>query len=230
MHIIRACNSAIAWLDVSKYILDKGVKSGDLIELLNVVVEIESCNLDEKFDTNFRRIFGDERIDKAKAVTFIKPEKILNLAAEEIRKYKYDGMWLETYWGRMVCYQDCINQIELAIKKLQNGKETKICQISIWDPRVDGKMFMGVPCLQAIDLKPRDSKLYLTAFMRSSRVSKSGYADYRALTELCDFIAKESCLQYGLTTVIACSCHIGKMNNEYTKTQELLRCLNDESI
>lgn len=223
MHIIKALNSAQAWINVSNYILNNANLSDDIVELLNVAVEIESCSIDKEFDISFRSIFGDERIDYAKSVTFIKPESIPDLAESSILRYRYNGAWDESYWGRMIAYQNSVNQVELAIKKLRDGKNTKICQIIIWDPKIDSRKFMGVPCLQAIDLKPRDDRLYLTAFMRSSRVSKSGYADYVALTELCDFIANESNLAYGLTTVIACSCHIGKMNQEYIKTKELLK-------
>ena len=51
--------------------------------------------------------------------------------------------------------------------------------MSIYDPKSDGRKTMaGMPCLLSIDLKPRKDGLYLTAFFRSMRISKSGYADW----------------------------------------------------
>ena len=76
-----------------------------------------------------------------------------------------------------------------------------------------------------IDLKPRDGKLYLTSVLRSNRVSKSGYADYTALTEMGKFLSEQSGLKLGKVTTLACSCHIGDMDSEKKKTIKLLEVL-----
>jgi thymidylate synthase len=78
----------------------------------------------------------------------------------------------------------------------------------------------------AIDLKPRDGKLYLTSIIRSNRVSKSGYADYTALVEMGQFLSEQSGLELGKVSILACSCHIGDMNDEKKKTIKLLEILN----
>ena len=54
-----------------------------------------------------------------------------------------------------------------------------------------------------IDLKPRNGKLYLTSVLRSNRVSKSGYADYTALTEMGHFLSEQSGLELGKVTTLA---------------------------
>jgi thymidylate synthase len=76
-----------------------------------------------------------------------------------------------------------------------------------------------------IDIKPRNGKIYLTSMLRSNRVSKSGYADYTALVRLGKFLAKESSMELGKVSVLAHSCHIGKMNDETKKTIKLLEIL-----
>jgi thymidylate synthase len=78
----------------------------------------------------------------------------------------------------------------------------------------------------AIDVKPRNGKIYLTSIIRSNRVSKSGYADYTALVELGRFLAEQSDMELGKVSILANSCHIGKMNDETKKTHKLLEVLN----
>jgi len=78
----------------------------------------------------------------------------------------------------------------------------------------------------AIDIKPRNGKIYLTSIIRSNRVSKSGYADYTALVEMGKFLAEQSNMELGKVSILANSCHIGDMNDEKNKTIKLLQILN----
>jgi thymidylate synthase len=77
----------------------------------------------------------------------------------------------------------------------------------------------------AIDIKPRNGKIYLTSIIRSNRVSKSGYADYTALVEMGKFLAEQSNMELGKVSILANSCHLGEMNQEIKKTKELLQKL-----
>ena len=231
MTIIEATSPGDAWCKVSRYLLGNGVKVGNLTEELNVVTEITEFKSDEWFDNHFREVMGDDRIDFAKTVTFLKPE--LNKSDNQFfddsdgLDYQYiKDHWHQSYWGRMISWKGEFNQIENVIKILSTGKSVKRCELIIFDPSRDARNPYSQPCMVMIDLKPRNGKLYLTSVLRSNRVSKSGYADYTALTELGKFLSEQSGLTLEKVTTLACSCHIGDMNQEKKKTIKLLEMLN----
>jgi|TARA_B100000073_G_scaffold262162_1_gene221861 thymidylate synthase len=231
MTVIEATSPGDAWVKVSKHLLENGVKVGNLTEELNVVTEITEFKSDNWFDGHFREIMGDDRIDFAKTVTFLQPEekKSDNPFFEEEKGLDYKFIkdhYHQSYWGRMVSWRGEFNQIENVIKILSTGKAVKRCELIIFDPTKDARNPYSQPCMCMIDLKPRNGKLYLTSVLRSNRVSKSGYADYTALTEMGHFLAKQSGLELGKVTTLACSCHIGDMDNEKKKTIKLLEVLN----
>jgi thymidylate synthase len=231
MTVIEATSPGDAWVKVSKHLIQNGVKVGDLTEELNVMTEITEFQSDDWFDPHFREIMGDDRIDYAKTVTFLEPQPHVSdspfFAAEEGLEYKFiKDKWSDSYWGRMVAWQGTFNQVENVIKILKTGKAVKRCELIIFDPSRDARNPYSQPCMLAIDIKPRNGKIYLTSIIRSNRVSKSGYADYTALVEMGKFLAKESDMELGKVSVLACSCHIGKMNDETKKTHRLLEVLN----
>lgn len=231
MTVIEAVSPGDAWVKVSKHLLANGVKVGNLTEELNVMTEITQFESDEWFDLHFREIMGDDRIDYAKTVTFLKPEpkQAPNafFQAEEGLEYKFiKDHWHDSYWGRMVSWQGNFNQVENVIKILKTGKAVKRCELIIFDPSRDARNPYSQPCMLAIDIKPRNGKIYLTSIIRSNRVSKSGYADYTALVEMGKFLAEQSDMELAKVSVLACSCHIGDMNDEKKKTIKLLEVLN----
>jgi thymidylate synthase len=231
MTVIEATSPGDAWVKVSKHLLENGVRVGNLTEELNVMTEITEFKLDDWFDGHFREVMGDDRIDYAKTVTFLKPEpkQAPNqfFQAEEGLDYKFiKDHYHQSYWGRMVSWRGEFNQVENVIKILKTGKAVKRCELIIFDPIRDARNPYSQPCMIAIDLKPRDGKLYLTSIIRSNRVSKSGYADYTALVEMGQFLSEQSGLELGKVSILACSCHIGDMNDEKKKTIKLLEILN----
>lgn len=230
MTVIEATSPGDAWVKVSQHLLASGSRVGNLTEELNVVTEITEFKSDEWFDPHFREVMGDDRIDYAKTVTFLKPEpkKADNpfFEAEEGLDYKFiKDHWHQSYWGRMVSWKGEFNQVENVIKILKTGKAVKRCELIIFDPIKDARNPYSQPCMVAIDLKPRDGKLYLTSMIRSNRISKSGYADYTALVEMGHFLSEQSGLELGKVTVLANSCHLGDMNQETKKTKQLLEIL-----
>ena len=74
MTVIEATSPGDAWVKVSNHLLEKGVKVGNLIEELNVMTEITEFQSDDWFDSHFREVMGDDRIDYAKTVTFLEPQ------------------------------------------------------------------------------------------------------------------------------------------------------------
>lgn len=231
MTVIEATSPGDAWVKVSKHLLENGERVGNLTEELNVVTEITEFKSDDWFDGHFREVMGDDRIDFAKTVTFLKPEpkQAPNafFEAEEGLDYKFiKEHYHQSYWGRMVSWKGEFNQVENVIKILSTGKAVKRCELIIFDPTRDARNPYSQPCMVMIDLKPRNGKLYLTSVLRSNRVSKSGYADYTALVEMGHFLSEQSGLELGKVTVLANSCHIGDMNDEKKKTIKLLEILN----
>jgi thymidylate synthase len=230
MTVIEATSPGDAWCKVSKHLLENGVKVGNLIEELNVMTEITEFKSDDWFDGHFREVMGDDRIDYAKTVTFLEPKPFVSdnpfFAAEEGLEYKFiKDHWHDSYWGRMVAWQGTFNQVENVIKILKTGKAVKRCELIIFDPSRDSRNPYSQPCMLAIDIKPRNGKIYLTSIIRSNRVSKSGYADYTALVEMGKFLAEQSNMELGKVSILANSCHLGEMNQEIKKTKELLQKL-----
>jgi len=230
MTVIEATSPGDAWVKVSKHLLEHGTKVGNLTEELNVITEITEFKSDDWFDSHFREVMGDDRIDYAKSVTFVKPEPKVSdnpfFQEEEGLDYTFiKEHYHQSYWGRMVSWRGEFNQVENVIKILSTGKAVKRCELIIFDPIRDARNPYSQPCMIAIDLKPRNDKLYLTSIIRSNRVSKSGYADYTALVEMGHFLSEQSGLELGKVSVLACSCHIGDMNQEKKNTIKLLEKL-----
>ena len=232
MKIIEARSAADAWVKASKVIMKEGNNLVDLQEILNLAIEISpkkhSWVPHEFFDKEFRRIFGDERIDYAKSVTFVKP-KPSPVSPEEFMYEQNDAKvkWNKTYWGRLINWNGEFNQIEQVIKRLKEGKNSKTISAQVFDPKSDGRKTMaGMPCLLSLDFKPRNGELFLTAFFRSQAVSKSGYADYSALVELGEFVCEQSGIELTKVTNIAASCHV-RGGDEKRNTKELLNVLGE---
>lgn len=219
MYHITANSVADGWIQTSNLLLTEGVNLGDLIECLNVFTEIRGFNLDTTFDDKFRSVFGDERIDYARAYTFTWPDTTPEGYAYKLVKDR----WHETYFGRIVNYRDQFDQLSNVIHILKQGKRTKRCEMIVYDPLMDAKNMIKQPCLLAIDVKPRDDGLHLTATFRSQAVSKSGYGDYSALVLLGNFLSFETTIPLASVNILACSSHLRKQNKELANTKELLR-------
>ena len=227
MHIIKANSPTDAWLQSHQYLLENGNKDV-MNESINMSVEIENnFDTDEKFDSLFREIFGDDRIDYASSVTFVSPKPHPFMDGLQYQQNDTSVKWNKTYWGRMISWNNEFNQIEQTIKRLKEHKNSKTIAMSIYDPKSDGRKTMaGMPCLLSIDFKPRKDGLYLTAFFRSMRISKSGYADWVALCQLGKFLCEEADLKLKRVTTIGGSVHLGDMNNEKKNVRELFNVWN----
>lgn len=222
MKTIKAKSCADAWLKTTRHLLDNGDKKLNW-ERLNLAVEIEDFAENDEFDSHFREIFGADRIDYASSVTFVEPVESLMFEGLEYCQNNPDAKWNKTYWGRLIQWNGEYNQIEQTIKRLKEHKNAKTIAMQVFDPKSDGRKVMGgMPCLLSIDLKPRPDGLHLTAFFRSMRISKSGYADWDALVKMGKFLCEQSGLKLKRVTTIGGSVHLGTMNNELKNTRKLL--------
>ena len=99
MHIIKATSPTDAWLQSHRYLLDSGNKDV-MNESINMTVEIEdNFDIDETFDSTFRGIFGDDRIDYASSVTFVPPKQHPFMSGLQYQQNDISAKWNKTYWG-----------------------------------------------------------------------------------------------------------------------------------
>ncbi len=215
-------SAAKGFYNLSKYMLDNVDKSNGLIELLNVAIVFENFEdgeFEKDFDLKFREIFGDERIDYATSVTFIEPVQSNGILIYPTIK---EG-WKNSYWGRMTNWENKVNQFENVIKMLKAGKNTKRCEMIVYNPIYDMKSMFKQPCLLAIDIKPRGKDLYLTGTFRSQRITKAGYADFMALINMGKWLADECGYNLKEVTNVAHSLHFGgSENNELPNTKKIV--------
>lgn len=222
---VTATNIDMLWQKTMLTIKEHGEKISGIQEIPNLVLVLtENFRASKFFDKAFREAYDDDRIDYAESVTFVQPE--VGMAGFIYQQNDPNAKWTNTYWGRMINWHDEVNQIEAAIKKLQNGKNTKMISIGIYDPKSDHKKVMGgVPCMSSIDIKPRNGKLHLTAFFRSMRFSKAGYADVSALCKLGQYLCDRSRFELGSITCVATSGHIFYSGDESKQANNLLEAL-----
>jgi thymidylate synthase len=228
--IIEATNIDDLWYKTMTTIMRDGTKISGIQEITNLVLVLrDNFRSSKGFDAAFRTIFGDERIDYASSVTFVLPESSGLMGKTTYKTNDDTKKWTNTYWGRLINWNgDGLNQIEGAIKKLNGGKNTKMISMSVYDPKSDiNKVMGGVPCMTAIDIKPRNGLIDITVLLRSMRFSKSGYADVHALCEMGKYIAGKTGTELGSITMVATSGHIFYSGEEATKAKALLKILNN---
>lgn len=215
------------WRKTFVAIKENGTKMSGIQEIPNLVLVLtDKFKASPYFDKHFRKIFGDERIDYAASVTFVPPKKT-KLGEWQYAQNDPSAKWTNSYWGRMIAFGGNVNQIESAIKKLANGKNTKMISISIYDPTSDHRKVMGgVPCMTSVDVKPRNGKIDLTVTLRSMRFTKSGYGDVRALCDLGLYLAQRANMELGSVTMLATSGHIFYSGDEFQNSMKLLEALN----
>lgn len=226
--IIEATSIDALWYKTMKTIMRDGEKFSGIQEIPNLILILtKNFRSSPFFDKTFRKIFGDERIDYAGSVTFVQPE-VEGLQGEKTYRTNDDKKkWTNTYWGRLINWNgEGLNQIEGALKKLKGGKNTKMISMSIYDPKSDiNKVMGGVPCMTAVDIKPRNGFIDLTVMLRSMRFTKSGYADVWALCEMGKFLAEESGNELGSVTMMATSGHIFYSGDEFKNCDKMLKAM-----
>lgn len=229
--LIEANSIAQLWCKVYGTIQKEGNKISGIQEIPNLVMVLRKdfgvgSKVSKFFDKTFRKVYGDERIDYAASVTFVQPTK--GLVGWDYQQNDNTKKWTHSYWGRMIAFGGEVNQIEAAIKKLSSGKNTKMISIAIYDPVSDHRKVMGgVPCLSSIDIKPRDKFLDVTAFFRSMRFGKAGYADIKALCDLSLYLCERTSMEMGSLTLHATSCHNFTSGEESKQGSELLRLMQE---
>jgi thymidylate synthase len=213
----------------SKYILQHGEKYGDIIECRNMYSEIKDVK--ETSQTKlmcdkFIEIFGEERLEWAKKVTFMEP-RVERCPFTDVEEYRYEYLpkseKKDSYWGRLIgqCGKFERNQFDHLLKRLEKGQNTKTLQMVVFK-ETDIYNCMSQPCCISINVAPRDGVLHITANWRSMALSKAGFADAQAIYEMGEFLAEETNSKLGTVGLFAHSSHLRGKDGEMVKIKKFI--------
>jgi thymidylate synthase len=119
--------------------------------------------------------------------------------------------FIYTYGNRLRAHFDGIDQIQEAIGRLNNFKESRRAISITWDPTVDTKND-EVPCMMLVDFKIRDGKLHTTGLWRSHDIYGAWFPNAVGLSNLARYVAGEVRSEIGMLTIHSISAHIYEVN------------------
>jgi thymidylate synthase len=119
--------------------------------------------------------------------------------------------FIYTYGNRLRAHFDGIDQIQEAIERLNNFKESRRAISITWDPTVDTKND-EVPCMMLVDFKIRDGKLHTTGLWRSHDIYGAWFPNAVGLSNLARYVAGEVGSEIGTLTIHSISAHIYEVN------------------
>lgn len=168
-----------AWINSLNAICSKGIRTGEIIELLNLVNHIQDpIMIDDLCEATYRNYIPEKSIKRATTLL--------------LKKGTYRGK--ATYWERLTNWHGTVNQLAMVVDRLSKKPRSKHLSCSIIDPATDWRTrgFMpSQPCLLAIDFRFRRGRLTLTGFFRSQDILNIGYTDFKALGKYLQAVVKE---------------------------------------
>ncbi|MGB7968551.1 MAG: thymidylate synthase [Methanobacterium sp.] len=190
------------WESLVKRIMKDGVEITDergsvTKEILNTMVNIKNPTDSESPKGYF---WTGEKLDKY---------------SEQFLSSDKQG-FIYTYGNRLRAHFDGIDQIQEAIGRLNNFKESRRAISVTWDPTVDTKND-EVPCMMLVDFKIRDGKLYTTGLWRSHDIYGAWFPNAVGLSNLTKYVAGEVGSEIGSLTIHSISAHIYEVNFDEAK-------------
>lgn len=197
--LIKVPTIKTGWETLVKKVIKKGVEIKDergslTKELLNTVVMVKNP-LDIEAPKGY--FWSGEKLEKY---------------AEQFLSNDRQG-FVYTYGNRLRKHFDDIDQIQEAIGRLKNFKESRRAISITWDPTVDTKN-NEVPCMILVDFKIRDGKLNTTGLWRSHDIYGAWFPNAVGLSHLAQYAAKEVGVEVGTLTIHSISAHIYEVNFE----------------
>ncbi len=185
------------WESLVKRIMKDGVEITDergsvTKEILNTMVNIKNPMNSESPKGYF---WTGEKLDKY---------------SEQFLSSDKQG-FIYTYGNRLRAHFDGIDQIQEAIDRLNNFKESRRAISVTWDPTVDTKND-EVPCMMLVDFKIRDGKLHTTGLWRSHDIYGAWFPNAVGLSNLARYVAGEVESEIGTLTIHSISAHIYQVN------------------
>ncbi len=197
--LIKVPTIKTGWETLVKKVIKKGVEIKDergslTKELLNTVVMVKNP-LDIEAPEGY--FWSGEKLEKY---------------AEQFLSNDRQG-FVYTYGNRLRKHFDDVDQIQEAIQRLKNFKESRRAISVTWDPTVDTKN-NEVPCMILVDFKIRDGKLNTTGLWRSHDIYGAWFPNAVGLSHLAQYAAKEVGVDVGTLTIHSISAHIYEVNFE----------------
>lgn len=121
-----------------------------------------------------------------------------------------------TYGNRLREHFDGIDQIQGAIKRLNNCEESRRATSVTWDPTID-PFIEDVPCMILVDFKIREGKLHTTGVWRSHDLYGAWLPNAVGLTELAKYVAEKTNVDVGPLVIHSISAHIYEVNFDDVK-------------
>lgn len=195
--LIRAPTIKLGWESLVKRIINNGMEINDergslTLELLNTVVNIQKPL---KLDIPEGYFWRGEKLEKY---------------AEQFLSDDQQG-FIYTYGNRLRKHFQGIDQIQEAINRLNNCKESRRAISITWDPLTDTQND-EVPCMIIVDFKIRDGKLQTTGLWRSHDIYGAWFPNAVGLTHLASYVAEEVGVDVGTLTIHSISAHIYEVN------------------
>lgn len=216
--LIEVSEIAEGWEKLVKKIMEEGAEIKDergslTKELLNVMVSIKNP-LGKSQSNNF---YLNNLNDKLASIKDIRvPEGYfwsgdkLEIYSEQFISADLQG-FVYTYGNRLRAHFNDVDQIQEAIDRLKNCKESRRAISVTWDPDMDTKSD-EVPCMILVDFKIRDNKLQTTALWRSHDIYGAWFPNAVGLTYLAQYVAGEVGLDLGSVTIHSISAHVYEVN------------------
>jgi thymidylate synthase len=200
--LIRAPTIRSGWEALVKRLMQKGVEIKDergslTLELLNTVVNIRNPL---KLEIPPGYFWSGEKLEKY---------------ANQFLSDDQQG-FIYTYGNRLRKHFQGIDQIQEAIKRLNNCSESRRAISVTWDPPTDTQND-EVPCMMLVDFKIRDGMLQTTGLWRSHDIYGAWFPNAVGLTHLASYVAEKTGVEVGSITIHSISAHIYEVNFEEAK-------------
>lgn len=124
-----------------------------------------------------------------------------------------------TYGNRLRVHFDGVDQINEAIERLNNCRESRRAISITWDQVIDSKND-EVPCMILVDFKIRNDKLYTTALWRSHDIYGAWFPNAVGLTYLAQYVSQRVNAPVESITIHSISAHIYEVN--FPEAEKLL--------
>jgi thymidylate synthase len=195
--MIKVPTIKTGWESLVKRIMKNGVEIKDergsvTKEILNTMVNVKNP-LDPESPKGY--FWTGEKLDKY---------------SEQFLSSDKQG-FIYTYGNRLREHFDGIDQIQEAINRLNNFKESRRAISITWDPIVDTKND-EVPCMMLVDFKIRDGKLHTTGLWRSHDIYGAWFPNAVGLSNLAKYVAEKVGSEVGTLTIHSISAHIYEVN------------------
>lgn len=222
--LIEVDEIADGWETLVKKIINEGKDVNDergslTKEILNVMVSIKKPlgkqNAGDFFNIQSKSLdILDIRVPEG---YFWSGDKLKTYSEQFISNDKQGFVY--TYGNRLRAHFDGVDQINEAIERLNNCRESRRAISITWDQVIDSKND-EVPCMILVDFKIRDDKLYTTALWRSHDIYGAWFPNAVGLTYLAQYVSKKVNAAIESITIHSISAHIYEVN--FPEAKQLL--------